>query len=80
MKRDITCNFQKLPKAGLRNQSEKKKTRGYWHRMVKETADCVQKKERPEKPIVPDLPKNIASIPKPDKTAVIENQRLRFGN
>ena len=80
MKRDITRNFQKLLKAGLRNHSEKKKTRGYWHLMVKETAECVQKKERPEKPIVPDLPKSIVSIPKPDKTAVIENQCLRFGN
>ena len=32
------------------------------------------------KPLVPDLPKNIASIPKPDKTVVIENQRSCFGN
>ena len=47
--------------------------------MVKETIECVKKKERPEKPLLPDLPKNTASIPKPDKTVVIENQRSRFG-
>ena len=48
--------------------------------MVKETVECVKKKERPENPLVPDLPKNIGSIPKPDKTVVIENQRSRLGN
>ena len=48
--------------------------------MVKETVECVKKKECPEKPLVPDLPKNIAPIPKPDKTLVIKNQRSRFGN
>ena len=39
-----------------------------------------KKKKKPEKPPVADLPKNIASIPKPDKTIVIENQRSRFEN
>ena len=48
--------------------------------MVKETLECVKNKERPEKPLVPDLPKNIVSISKPDKTVAIENQRSRFGN
>ena len=48
--------------------------------MVKETVECVKKRQRPEKPIVPDLPKNITSTPKADKTVVIENQRPRFGN
>ena len=72
--------FSKITKSWSSKSMGKEKDKSYWHRTVKETADCVQKKERPEKPIVPDLPKNIASIPKPDKTAVIENQRLRFGN
>ena len=40
----------------------------------------VWKKDCQEKPFVYDLQKNIASIPKPDKTVVIENQRSRFGN
>ena len=80
MKRDITFNFPKLPKAGLRNQSKKEKNRSYLHRIVKETIECIKKKELPEKPLLPDLPKNTASIPKPNKTVVIENQCSRFGN
>ena len=48
--------------------------------MVKETVERVKEKERPEKPLVHDLPKNIASIPKPYKTAVVVNQRSHFGN
>ena len=35
--------------------------------MVKENVECVKKKEPLEKPLVPDPPKNIASILKPDK-------------
>ena len=79
-KRHITCYFPKLPKAGLRNQSKKKKLDVICIVWKKEIVECVNRKERPEKPLVCDLPKNIASIPKPDKTVVIENQRLRFGN
>ena len=48
--------------------------------MVKETVECVEKKECREKPRVPDLPKNIVSISKPDKTLVIEKQPSRFEN
>ena len=48
--------------------------------MVRETINCVERKEIPEKPNFPDLPKNIAPIPKPDKKTVIENQRSGFGN
>ena len=48
--------------------------------MVKETVECVEKKECREKPRVPDLPKNIGSIPKPDETLVIEKQPSPFGN
>ena len=48
--------------------------------MVKENIEYVKKKEHLEKPLIPDLPKNIASILKPDKTVVIKNQRSRFGN
>ena len=63
VKRDITCNFPKLPKAGLRNQSKKKKTEVIC--MVKETVECVKKKEHPEKHLIPDFPKfpDFPSIP-----------------
>ena len=40
---------------------------------------CMEKRVS-GKIFLPDLQKNIASIPKPDKTVVIENQRSRFGN
>ena len=72
--------FSKITKSWSSKPIKKEKDRSYLHRMVKETVECVKKKERPEKLPVPDLPKNIASIPKPDKTVVIENQRSRFRN
>ena len=72
--------FSKITKSWSSKPIKKEKDRSYLHRMVKETVECVKKKQRPEKPLVPDLPKNIASIPKPDKTVAIENQRSRFGN
>ena len=72
--------FSKITKSWSSKLIKKEKYRRYLHRMVKESVECVTKKERPKKPFVPDLPKNIASIPKPDKTVVIENQRSYFGN
>ena len=72
--------FSKISKSWSSKPIKKEKDKSYLHRMVKETLECVKNKERPEKPLVPDLPKNIASISKPDKTVVIENQRSRFGN
>ena len=72
--------FSKITKSWSSKPIKKEKDRSYLHRMVKEIVECVKKKQCPEKPLVPDLPKNIASIPKPDKTVVIENQRSRFGN
>ena len=47
--------------------------------MVDETIECVRNKTIPEKPKVPELPKNIASVPKPSKKDVIKNQKSRFG-
>ena len=71
--------FSKITKSWSSKPIKKEKDRSYLHRMVKETIECVKKKERPEKPLLPDLPKNTASIPKPNKTVVIENQRSCFG-
>ena len=72
--------FSKITKSWYLKPIKKEKDGSYLHLMVKETVECVKKKGHPEKPLVPDLPKNIASIPKPDKTVVIENQRSCFGN
>ena len=72
--------FSKITKSWSSKLIKKEKDRSYLHGRVKETVECVKKKERPEKPLVPDLPKTTASIPKADKTAVIKSQRSRFGN
>ena len=69
----ITSNWASYP-------IKEKKNKNYLHEMVKDTINCVKRKERPEKPQVPNLPKNIAALPKPDKKTVIENQRSRFGD
>ena len=72
--------FSKITKSWSSKPIKKEKDRSCLHQMVKETVEHVKKQERLEKPLVPDLPKNIASILKPDKTVVIKNQRSGFGN
>ena len=72
--------FSKITKNWSSKPIKKEKDRSYLHRMVKETVECVKEKERPEKPLVSDFPKNIASIPNPDKTVLVENQSSRFEN
>ena len=47
--------------------------------MVKETVKFATEKKYPVKPNIPNLPKNIASITKPNKVDVIKNQLSRFG-
>ena len=72
--------FSKITKSWSSKPIKKEKNRSYQHRMVKENVEYVKKKEHLEKPLIPYLPKNIASILKPDKTVVIKNQRSCFGN
>jgi len=44
----------------------------------KKTMECVSKNEIFEKPQISQI-KNIASIPKPDKSLIIQNQISHFG-
>ena len=48
--------------------------------MVKETVESALKKEILTKPTIPNLPANIASVQRPNKLEVINNQISRFGN
>ena len=48
--------------------------------MVKETIESAANDQRLENPILPSLPRNIASVPKLEKTVVIPNQLSRFEN
>ena len=48
--------------------------------MVKETLESATHYQRLENPILPPLPGNIASVPKPGKSTVIQHQLSRFGN
>ena len=54
---------------------KEEKDRTYLHNMIRETAQLTL-----PLPVLPKLPKNIASTPKPDKKEVIKNQKSRFGN
>ena len=78
--KSYNMQFFKISKSWSSKTIKKEKDRSCLNRMVKETVECVKKKECPEKPLVPDLPKNIASIPKTKETVVIKNQRSHFGN
>ena len=76
-KKRYNVQFSKITKSWSWKPIKKEKGRSYFHRMVKEAVECVKKKQRLEKPLVPDLPKNIASIPKPDKTG-LSHQKATF--
>jgi len=71
--------FSKITKNWSSKPLKKEKDRSYLHQMVKETLECASKNEIFEKPVLPNLPKNIASIPKPEKSLIIQNQISRFG-
>ena len=47
--------------------------------MLKETIESAANDQCLENPILPSLPTNIASVPKPGKSMVIQNQLARFG-
>lgn len=71
--------FSKITKSWSAKPVKKEKDRGYLHQMVKETIESAGKSNLLEKPLIPTIPKNIASTPKPNKKDVIENQISRFG-
>ena len=48
--------------------------------MLKETIESAANDQCLENPILPSLPRYIASVPKPKKSTVIQNQLSRFGN
>ena len=79
---DKKCNtdFSKITKNWSSKPIKEKKDQTYLHKMVKETIESAANDQRLENPILPSLPRNIASVPKPEKSTVIQNQLSRFGN
>ena len=73
-------NFSKITKNWSSKPIKEKKDQTYLHKMVKETIESAANDQRLENPILPSLPRNIASVPKPEKSTVIQNQLSRFGN
>jgi len=73
-------NFSKITKNWSSKPIKVQKDRSYLRQMVKETIDCVSKREVLLKHKLPKLPTNIAPIERPDKIEVIKNQVSRFGN
>ena len=73
-------NFSKITKNWSSKPITEKKDQTYLHKIVKETIESVANDQRLENPILPSLPRNFASAPKPEKSTVIQNQLSRFGN
>ena len=71
--------FSKVTKNWSSQPVKKEKNRSYLHKMIKETIECASKNECLERPVFTNLPKNIASVPKPEKSLIIQNQISRFG-
>lgn len=72
--------YSKITKNWTAKPIKEKKDRTYLRNMVLETIQLAREKKTLPLPAIPNLPKNIASTPKPDKLEVIKNQISRFGN
>lgn len=70
--------FSKITKTWSAKPIKTKKDTLYLKNMVKETIDCAASKPFHERPVIPIIPKNIASAAKPDKNEIIKNQISRF--
>ena len=73
-------NVSKITKNWSSKPINEKKDRTYLHIMVKETIESAANDQRLENSILPSLSRNIASIPKPEKSTVVQNQLSRFRN
>lgn len=69
----------KITKTWTAKPIKEEKDRTYLRSMVLETVQLAREKRILPLPIIPDLPKNIALTPKPNKMEVIKNQKSRFG-
>ena len=58
--------FSKITKNWSSKPIKEKKDQNYLHKMVKETTESAAHDQRLENPILPSLPRNIASLPKPE--------------
>ena len=73
-------NFSKITKNWSSKSVKEKKDQTYLHKMVNETIESAANDQRLENPILTSFPRIIASVPKPEKFTVIQNQLPRFGN
>ena len=76
-KRYNVC-FSKITNSWLSKPIKGKKNNLYLKNMVMETIKYASCKKSLEIPEIPNLQKNIAAIPKPDKQEIINNQISRF--
>ena len=60
--------FSKVTKNWSSKPVKKEKNRSYLHQMIKKAIECASKNECLERPVITNLPKNIASVPKPEKS------------
>lgn len=70
--------FSKATKTWSAKPIKEKKSLDIFAELVNKTVDAVLRKKSIQIPVTQTIPKNIASIPKPDKKEVIENQKSRF--
>ena len=71
-------HFQKLQTIGLPKPIKVAKNRQKFHDMVTRSVEVVKIGLHLERAILPVLPQNIASKPKPEKEKIISKQKTRF--
>ena len=76
-KRYNVC-FSKVTKSWPSKLIKGQKEKSYLKSMLREMIEFACSKQSLEIPNIPNLPKNITSIPKPDKQDIIKNQTSRF--
>ena len=74
----FNVQFSKVTENWSSKPVKKEKNRSYLHQMIKETIECASKNECLETLVIINLPKNIASVSKPEKSLIIQNQISRF--
>ena len=70
--------FSKVTQIWSAKLIKEKKSREFLSQFIDRTFEIIEENKVLELPKLPDIPKNIAPIPKPDKNEVIMNQRSRF--
>ena len=74
----FNTGFSKITNTWSSKPVKEQKDNIMFKTLVRDVIECAKSKKEPGRPVIPDLPGNIAPLPKPNKVEIIENQISRF--